>query len=100
MHTRCIVKTGGFTRGVCKNRGFFIKFKGFLVERLENRLSPEKIKNPQKIARKVDFSEPRLYNAPSLHTVNLSSPRRTPFLNFGVPLDDAVDCRSFKGQHD
>ena len=28
-----------------------------------------KIKSPQKIARKVDFSEPRLYDAPSLHTV-------------------------------
>ena len=50
--------------------GGLIKFKGFLyVEFLENRLSPEKIKNTQKIARKVDFSEPRLYNAPSLHTV-------------------------------
>ena len=29
-----------------------------------------KSKTPQKIARKVDFSEPRLYNAPSLDTVN------------------------------
>ena len=48
--------------------GDFIKFKGFLVEFLENRRSWEK-QNPQKIARKVDFSEPRLYNAPSLHTV-------------------------------
>ena len=46
VHTRCIVKTGGFTRGVCKNRGFYIKFKGFLVEFLENRLSPEKGKKP------------------------------------------------------
>ena len=36
VHTRCIVKTRGFTRGVCKNRGF-IKFKGFLVGFLENR---------------------------------------------------------------
>ena len=40
--------------------GDFIKFKGLFVEFLEYRLSPEKIKNPQKIARKVDFSEPRL----------------------------------------
>ena len=39
VHTRCIVKTSGFTRGVCKNRGFSIKFKGFLVEFLENRRS-------------------------------------------------------------
>ena len=23
VHTRCIVKTGGFTRAVCKNRGFY-----------------------------------------------------------------------------
>ena len=38
VHTRCIVKTGGFTGGVCKNRGF-IKFKGFPVEFLENRRS-------------------------------------------------------------
>ena len=40
---------------------------------------PEKIKSPQKIARKVDFSEPRLYNAPSLHIVNFrgSAKRKT-----------------------
>ena len=36
VHTRCIVKTSGFTRGVCKNRDF-IKFKGFLVEFIENK---------------------------------------------------------------
>ena len=23
VHTRCIVKTSGFTRGVCKNLGFY-----------------------------------------------------------------------------
>ena len=23
VHTRCIVKTSGFTRGVCKNPGFY-----------------------------------------------------------------------------
>ena len=38
VHTRCIVKTSGFTRGVCKNRDF-LKLKGFLVEFLENRRS-------------------------------------------------------------
>ena len=38
VHTRCIVKTGGFTRGVCKNQGF-IKFKGFLVGFLQSRRS-------------------------------------------------------------
>ena len=24
VHTRCIVKTSGFTRGVCKNRGLYL----------------------------------------------------------------------------
>ena len=38
VHTRRIVKTSGFTRGVCKI-GDFIKFEGFLVEFLENRRS-------------------------------------------------------------
>ena len=47
VHTRCIVKTSGFTRGVCKNRGGggFIKFKGFLLEFLENRRSWENQKS-------------------------------------------------------
>ena len=58
VHTRCIVKTSGFTRVFVKI-GNFIKFKGFPVEILENRRSWEN-KKPQKIARKVDFSEPRL----------------------------------------
>ena len=40
-------------QGVFVKIGDFIKFKGFLVEFLEN-------KNPQKTARKVDFSGPRL----------------------------------------
>ena len=34
-----LVKTSGFTRGVCKDIGDFIEFKGFLVEFLENRRS-------------------------------------------------------------
>ena len=38
LHSRCIVKTSGFTRGVCKI-GDSTKFKGFLVEFLENRRS-------------------------------------------------------------
>ena len=46
VHTRCIVKTSGFTRGVCKNPGF-IKFKGFLVEFLESRRSWENQKPPE-----------------------------------------------------
>ena len=30
VHTRCIVKTSGFTRGVCKNRVFLLNLKVFL----------------------------------------------------------------------
>ena len=47
VHTRCIVKTSGFTRCVCKNQGDFIKFKGFLVEFLESRRSWENQKTPE-----------------------------------------------------
>ena len=38
VQTRGIVKTSGFTRGVCKI-GDFIRFEGFRVEFLENRRS-------------------------------------------------------------
>ena len=40
VHTRCIVKTGGL-QGAFVKIGDFIKFKGFLVEFLENRRSWE-----------------------------------------------------------
>ena len=40
VRTRGIVKTSRFTRGVCKNR-WFMKYKGFLVEVLENKRSWE-----------------------------------------------------------
>ena len=51
--------------------GDFIKFKGFLVEFLENRLSPEKIKKvPRKSPEKWTFLSLSFYNAPSLHTVH------------------------------
>ena len=46
-------------QGVFVKIGDLIKFKGFLVEFLQNKRS-WKNQNPQKIARKVDFSEPRL----------------------------------------
>ena len=59
VQTRGIVKTSGFTRGVWKNR-WFIKLKVFFVEFIESRRSSEN-QSPQKIARKVDFSEPRLF---------------------------------------
>ena len=83
VHTRCIVKTSGFTRGVCKTRGFYWKFQSFLVEFLENSRSWE-IKNPQIIARKVDFSEPYLFlKAPNLDTVELN---RIQVRGFPAPL--------------
>ena len=47
VHTMQTVKTSGFTRGVRKNRGFYIKFKGFLVEFLESRRSSENQKPPE-----------------------------------------------------
>ena len=58
MVTRWIVKTSGFTRAVCKP-WFFVQFKGFLLEFWENRRSSENRNNPQKITRKVEFSENR-----------------------------------------
>ena len=67
MYTRCIVKTRGFTRGVCKNRGF-IKFKGFLVEFVENRRSSEKSKTPRKSPDKWTFLSLAFCDAPSLDT--------------------------------
>ena len=48
--------------------GDFIKFKGFLVEFSEKRRSSENQKPPEN-RQKSGLSEPRLYNAPSLHTV-------------------------------
>ena len=58
-----------FYKGRLYKSGIFI-FKGFVVEFLERTGDPEKIKNPQKSARKVDFSEPRLLQCTtSLHTV-------------------------------
>ena len=48
VQTRCIVKTSGFTRDVCKKiRDLFIKFKIFLVEFLESRRSWENQKPPE-----------------------------------------------------
>ena len=48
--------------------GDFNKFKGFLVEFLQNRRSSENQK-PQKIAKKWIFLSLAFCNAPSLHTV-------------------------------
>ena len=68
VHTRCVVKTSGFTRGVCKNLGFFIEFKGFLVEFLESRAILRKSKTPRKSPEKWTFLSLAFYNAPSLHS--------------------------------
>ena len=50
--------------------GDFIKFKGFLAEFLENKRSLRKSKTPENL-QKSGLSEPRLYNAPTLHAVDL-----------------------------
>ena len=44
-------------------------FPGIFQVIISNGMVPEKINLAQKTARKVDFSEPRLLNAPSLRTV-------------------------------
>ena len=54
-HTRCIVKTGGFTRGVCKNRGFYIKFKGFPCGIPREQAILRKAKSPRKSPEKWSF---------------------------------------------
>ena len=60
VRTRCIVKTSGFTMGVCKT-GDFIKLGGFGcgIPR-EQALLRTSTPPPPKITRRVDFSEPRL----------------------------------------
>ena len=50
--------------------GDFVKFKGFLVEFLENRRILRKSKTPRKSPQKWTFLSLAFYNAPSLHTVN------------------------------
>ena len=57
--TRRIVKTSGMTRGVCKHRCLSVNVKVFLWNSWRTG-NPEKIKSPQKTARKVAFAEPRL----------------------------------------
>ena len=57
VHTRCIV----FTRGVCLKIADFMRFNGFLVEFPQRTGAAEKIKNLEKRARKVNFSETRLF---------------------------------------
>ena len=66
MHTRCIVRQA-VLQGVFVKIGNSIKFKGLLVEFLEN--------NPRKSPEKWIFLSLAFYNAPSLHTVKKSLER-------------------------
>ena len=60
-------------QGVFAKIGDFMKCKGFLLEFLENRRLGEN----QKIARKVDLSEPRLLQCTQLaHGPNLSPKKK------------------------
>ena len=54
-----LISTVCILQGVFVKIGDFVKFKGFLVEFLQSRRSSEN-QSPQKIAKKADFSEPRL----------------------------------------
>ena len=56
--------------------GDFVKFKGFLVEFLENRRSWEKQKPHRKSPEKWTFLSFAFYNAPSLHTVEKKTGER------------------------
>ena len=75
VHPRCIVKTSGFTRGVCKNRGFFIKLKGFSCGIAREQAILRKSKAPRKSPEKWTFLGLAFYNAPRLHTVKKSQGR-------------------------
>ena len=94
VHTRRIVKTSGFTRGVCKNRDF-IKFTGFLVEFLESMRSWENQKPPENRPEKWTCLSLSFCNAPSLHTVDWNFQSRLKFSsvwieNFTRSLE--IDC--------
>ena len=58
-------------QGAFEKIGDFIKFQVFSSGIPTEQAMLRKAKTPQKITRKVDFSEPRLYNAPSLDTVEI-----------------------------
>ena len=77
MHTRCIVKTRGFTRGVCKNRGSYYIFR-FSCGISREQAILRKAKAPRKSPEKWTFLSLAFYNAPSLHIVDHSSKFRAP----------------------
>ena len=84
MHTRRIVKTSAFTRGVCKIRDF-IKFKGFICGIAILRKSSKKTrKSPEKRT----FLSLAFYNPPSLHTVDF-------FLRFLRKTDKKAEFSKF-----
>ena len=69
MQSRGIAKASGFTRGICVEVDDFIKLKGSRAGIPTRTGAPEKIKTAEH-GQKSRHSEPRLYNAPSLHTVD------------------------------
>ena len=60
------VKTSGFTRGVCKNRGFILNLKVFLWKILREQAILRKSKTPRKSPEKWTFLGEAIY---SLHLV-------------------------------
>ena len=72
MHTRCIVETSGFTRGVCKNRGFY-SISSFSWGIPREPATLRKAKTPRESPEKWTFLSLAFYNAPSLHTVTSTS---------------------------
>ena len=71
MHTRCIVKTSGFTRGVCKIWGFY-SIQRFSCGIPREQAILRKSKTPRKSPEKSTFLSLAFCNAPSLHTVDFS----------------------------
>ena len=78
VHTRGIVKTRGFTRGVCKNQGFYY-FERFSCGIPREQAILRKPKTPRKSPEQWTFLSLTFYNAPSLDTVNFGLTLRTLF---------------------
>ena len=87
MHTRGLVKTSGFTRGVCVKIGDFIKFKGFSCGIPREQAILRKSKAPRKSPEKWTFLSLAFYNAPSLDTVEFLKEAK---LGCGVGVRDCV----------
>ena len=74
VHTRCIVKTSRFTRGVCKNRGILLNFSRFSCGIPREQAILRKSKALRESPEKRTFLSLAFYNAPSLHTVEQNPP--------------------------